>query len=408
MSAVKLLKWKNKTMKVAIFADNFYPELSGITDSLLLFGRQMAAQGHKIMFVAPYYARRDYNAEQKIIFEKNLHSNISILRLPSIRYPNSLTGQSRIVLPCGLSILPLKNFKPDIIHANSPFGAGLEALLASKVLAVPLVGTNHTPISEFVSSRFLKIVSLRYFIWYYNHCKIITAPCRSLLKEMVKYGFVREKKVLPNPVDLVHFYPLRDGMQKNQYKNDFGLSSFTVLYTGRIANEKHIDIIIKAIAKVKQVIPNISFAIAGHGQSESELKVLVKKLKLQDNVKFFGILASDAFLKLYQASDLFVIMSVAESQSLSLMQAMACGLPVIGAKARALPEYITKQNGLLVAPGDIASLAEKIIYIFQNNQQAVKFGQNGIIDVQQYFVSAIAKKWEKLYVDVIKNYDKKN
>jgi len=104
---------------------------------------------------------------------------------------------------------------------------------------------------------------------------------------------------------------------------------------------------------------------------------------------------------------LFVIMSVAESQSLSLMQAMACGLPVIGAQARALPEYINATNGLLVAPGDVGSLAEKIIYIFNNRDKALELGRGGVSSVQAYIAVVVAKQWEKIYSDIIKTYGAK-
>lgn len=393
-------------MRIAIFSDNFYPELSGITDSLVLLGHNMASLGHEILFVVPYYAKKDYGGRTHFTTSIKNTANINVLRLPSIRYPYSPTRQSRITLPSGRSLRHLKRFKVDVIHTNSPFGTGLEALLAARILKVPLVGTNHTIIGEFVSHDFLKKAFNHFFSWYYNKCIIVTAPSNSLLQDMKAHGFKKPALVISNPVDLHTFFYEPDHKQHIKYKRAFGLSDFTILYTGRLAAEKRIDVIIKAFAQLKSKLPDATLAIAGHGNAASKLKALVKKLNLSAQVKFLGMLTGEDFIHIHQASDAFVTMSTSESQCLSLMHAMSCGLPVIGARARALPEYINSQNGLLVEPGDVNDLADKIFYIFKHRNKAHVWGQNGMHFVQQYQPSLIAKKWEKVYIKAINAYAK--
>ena len=107
---------------------------------------------------------------------------------------------------------------------------------------------------------------------------------------------------------------------------------------------------------------------------------------------------------LYKASDLFVIMSVAESQSLSLMQAMSSGIPSIGANARALPEYINKESGVIVEPGDTKKLAEEMIKILSDDNLAEKLGQGGIDTSKICDPQRISEEWEKIYNEAIINY----
>jgi len=403
-------------MKIAIFTDNFYPELSGITDSVLMLGTALARRGHSIIFVAPRYSKKDF-AKAKLLFrEANLAQNISVLRLPSIVYPNSPTGQSRIAIPLGFfgsTFRQLKKMKPDIIHTNSPFGSGIEALMISKLLKIPLVGTNHTPIVEFMAYSpfhpkwFVKIF-VRYYSWYYNRCTFVSAPCNALLDDMTKHGFKKnntdgktERKAISNPVLLDSFAPVQNDQIKTSLKKRFGFSPHTVLYAGRLAEEKHVNVIIRAIEIVKTKIPNICFVITGHGNAEASLKKLTADLHLEDVVRFMGYVDFAEFPLIYQASDLFAVMSTAETQCISLMQAFSCGIPGIVARAWGLPEYTGTEVGIIVEPDDAATLANTIVELFRNPARIKNMGTAAIESVKKYYPDAVAQIWEELYTKII-------
>ena len=203
-------------------------------------------------------------------------------------------------------------------------------------------------------------------------------------------------RVISNPIDLENFQPASLG-EKNKLKEKFGLSVKAVLHTGRLAPEKNIDVIIKAIALVKEKIPEVTLGLTGHGSAAYSLKALTKKLKLEKQVKFFGRIETLELAKLYQASDIFVVTSTAETQCMSMMQGMASGLPVIGVKARALPEYINPENGFLIEPYDHKALAEKIIYLFKHPEKRQKLGQGGLAYVQKFSAPRVTEEWEDLY-----------
>jgi glycosyltransferase involved in cell wall biosynthesis len=400
-------------MNIAIFSDNFYPEISGISDSVIRLGMALAEQGHLIMFVAPRYAKKDFD-KAKLPFEERVYGkNISVMRLPSVVYPNSPTGQSRIAIPFGpfgRSFSKLKKFKPDIIHVQSPFGAGIEALMASKLLKVPLAGTNHTPIAEFMAyspihPKWLVELTVRYFSWYYNRCVFVSAPCNALLDDMSRHGFTKTgsaREAISNPVHLDAFSPAKNELEKTALKRRFGFSAHTVLYTGRLAEEKHVDVIIRAIALAKKDIPDIMFVITGHGTAEGSLKKLAQELGIAESVKFLGYVDYAEFPFIYQASDIFSVMSTAETQCLSLMQAFASGLPAVAARAWGLPEYIDEkdgaaQNGIVLPPGDFQSVARAFVELFNDPARMKKMGAHGIEAVKKYSPSVVAKTWEHIY-----------
>ena len=153
----------------------------------------------------------------------------------------------------------------------------------------------------------------------------------------------------------------------------------------------------------------MTFAVIGKGPMENELKNLAAALNIQHLVKFMGFVEDvGIFAEIYNASDVFAIMSPAETQSLVAMQAMACGLPVIGARAWGLEEYLKKAGGLLVEPGDDKSLSEYILFLYKNPATRKKIGETGRKFVNGFSAAAIADIWEEIYENTIKSYNKKN
>jgi len=398
-------------MRIAMFSDNFYPELSGISDSIIDIAKELAKLGHYVDFYVPYYSKKDFHKFNVPHQELNLGQNISICRLFSLKYP-SPTQQARMVIPTFLKSIALRKNRPDIIHTHLFFGVGMEGMVASKILGIPLVGTSHTPLTEFMRYSFLgknffHKSGLKFVSWYYNQCDFVTAPSKGILHEMTMHNFKRPAKVVSNPIDLDKFYPVSSD-EKSQLKKKFNLSEFAVIYTGRLAEEKHVDVILRAIALVKEQIQSVTLAITGHGTAEESLKMLAKELGIGENVRFYGTLKVNDHSDIYRAADVFAIASTAETQSLSLIKAMATGLPVIGINARALPEYINPKNGFLVEVGDYESMAEKIIFLFKHPELSESLGKGGLDYVQQFSLDNIANQWDIIYREIITsiNYSK--
>ena len=394
-------------MRIAIFSDNFYPELSGIADSIITLAKQLSVRGHKINFYVPKYSVKDFKKVGLSRNEIDIDKNIKIHRFCSLPFPTA-TNQARLVLPTGLRWLKVNKFKPDIIHSQLFFGVGLEALSASKILKIPIIGTNHTAITEFkhyspIKSQWFDKLSLNFAVWYYNQCDFVTAPSQAVFDEMEHYGFKRPHLVISNPIDLATF-KVEPKLDRASIRRKYNLSEQIIIYAGRLAKEKNLEVIIKALSLVKKKEAKINLALAGHGKNENQLKQLAKRLKVENNVKFLGTVSKPILAKLYQAAKIFIITSTSETQSLTLMQGFACGLPAIGVNSRALPEYINRQNGFLVEPGDAKNLAEKINLLLTNESLRQKLKQGALTFAKNFSAENIAKKWEKLYAKVISDF----
>jgi len=396
-------------MRIAFYSDNFYPELSGISDSIRITAKKLAERGHFINFFVAKYSKKNYkflNLPDKELF---IHDRVKITRMFSLPYPTG-TNQGRLMIPTGLRSIILKRFKPDLIHTHQLAGVGLEALIDSKILKIPMIGTNHTPISEFVKYTPIKAIwfqklAQKYDVWYFNHCQFVSSPSNPVLDEMRTLGFNKPSHPVSNPLELDLFKKEYD---KKTLKKELDFSDFTLLYCGRLASEKHVDLIIKAAAELRKVIPEIQVVLSGTGSEKENLIKLAKDLGISDKVKISGYIENkEDFIKLYKASEVFLMLGTAETQSIVMMQAMASGLPVIGVRAWGLVDYIYDQNGILIEPNDLKALTEKILYLYKNKNVREKLGDGGRVFVQNFTPEKIAKAWEDIYSSVLSKLSKR-
>ncbi|UVK57538.1 glycosyltransferase (plasmid) [Mesorhizobium sp. AR02] len=384
-------------MRIAIFSDNFHPELGGIQDSIEALAKALGQRGHAVDFYVPHYGRREFERINAMPVELNLGPHIRVHRLHSVPFPSS-TKQSRAVFPTPASWLHLPMAaRPDVIHTQTFFGAGLNALLAGRRLGVPVAGTNHTAIKAFGSYLpFGMDAAAAYVLWYYNHCDFVTAPSLSVFNELGQDRLRRPLEVVSNPIATDIFRPVSPAM-KRKLRTALRLHGPTIVYAGRLGSEKNIDPILHALALLKQRVPSAELVIAGHGSQERHLRALVQRLCLEPSVRFVGTLTKSNLAELFQASDVFVTMSTSETQGMALLQAMACGIPVIGANARALPEFIANDRGFLVEASDVASLADRLADLFGHSHVRSRLGRGGASYVKQFATERIADQWEHHY-----------
>src|SRR3989344_4410100 len=386
-------------MRIAFFSDNFYPELSGITDTIITTGKELKVRGNEIMYVGPYYSPKDYTVAHRQYPVKKSDDTIDgmpIVRLPSIPLPASPTGQSRLAFPTGASFKFLDSFKPEVIHTQSPYGVGWEALRAAKRYKIPLVGTNHTAIEDFFP---FPSVMRAYDAWYYNHCDFVTTPYAALLRRMGEKGFHKPGRAVANPAELAAFAPATPA-QRAEHKRSFGLAGPVVLYAGRLGVEKRVDAVIRALALLIKDFPTITLVATGHGAAENGLKKLAQKLGVGRHVKFTGFLSRAELPRAYKTADVFAFMSTSDSQSIALMQAYSSGVPAVCARARGLPDYTPKEAGFLVEPGDHKALAEKLKILLNDSSLRERMGATAAGYVKKFSPEKIADEWEQIYESV--------
>ena len=384
-------------MRIAIFSDNFHPEIGGIQDSIEALAAELGARGHAVDFYAPRYGARDYARIGSPAAELDLGPGVRIRRFWSLPVASS-TQQSRLVLPSPLRVVrALRRSRPDIVHSQTFFGLGLDALVGARRLGVPVIGTNHTAIRAFGPYIPLGTTWAEGFvIWYYNRCDMVTAPSRSVFEELGAGRLRPPLEVISNPIDVETFHPAPEG-SREAMAGEHGLPMATLVYAGRLAAEKNIDTILRAVGLLRERAQPVTLALAGHGGARQHLEALAARLGIEHQVIFTGTLAKPQLARLFQLAQIFVNMSESETQSMALLQAMACGLPAIGANCRALPEFISDAHGFVIDARDHEALAERIGLLLGNSEVRGTLGRNAASFARRFSIGAVVDQWERAY-----------
>lgn len=176
---------------------------------------------------------------------------------------------------------------------------------------------------------------------------------------------------------------------------------FTFLFVGRIVPIKNVPFLIEGFYKASLVSDNIKLVLVGEGETSEQNKVLalVQKYNLSEKVIFKGKKFGDDLIKEYQNADCFIITSDYDNFPNVVLEAMACGLPVVGTKAGGIPLQVThNHNGLLVAPRNVPELKDAILYMSENSEKAKEMG-----DISRK-ITETEFSWEKQVEELEKIY----
>lgn len=384
-------------MRIAYFTDTFLPQINGIATSLANQATELGARGHSVLIFTP---KLDDIKRSKFI-AKNVH----LIHLPTVpalvytEYKLGVFGLPRVVKH-------LSKFDPDIIHFHSPFTVGMDAVMASKLLKIPLVSTVHIYFTDTDYLRWIKSklavklldkVAQRYLNFVYNQCDLVLAPSKMLVKELNGNGFKKPIAYLPNGITLKSPKFLST-TEKQLQKIKYNLKEKVILHFGRLSYEKNIDVLIKSFYLLTKNHQNISLLIIGDGPATNNLKKLVKKLKIEKEVVFTGFLdhqflINSGFLSI---GDVFATASTMEVNPMAVLEAMLYGLPIVGIQQAGLIELISS-NGYLAKAHDIKELAQCMDKILFNQKLADKMRQKSMEKIKQYSISKSINQLLSLY-----------
>ena len=389
-------------MKIGIFSDTFPPQVNGVANTALTSAIVLSNLGHDVYVYT--VSGSLFNREEKAEDEKEFP--FTLVRLPSI--PAVVYHDQRIPLPLGLAVKHARKVGLDIIHTHTPFSVGWEAILTARFFKIPIVGTHHTFYDKYLKHvkldyDFAKSLSWDYINFYYNRCDIVLSPSKSLAIELKNFGLVSPVEIMINPIDTELFKPVKNNRIKQQLKQTLGVKDRSLVYMGRVSYEKKIDQIIKAFALVIKQKSELGLVIVGDGPERNKLEALSKSLGLKNHILFTGFKRGEELVEILQANDIFITASDSENMPLSVLEAMAVGLPVIGANALGIPEIVEDNvNGFLFEPDNTKDLAQKIITLIGNNQLLDSFSQNSRKLALNYSQENVTRSLETVYERIIK------
>jgi glycosyltransferase involved in cell wall biosynthesis len=234
-----------------------------------------------------------------------------------------------------------------------------------------------------------------------EQCDVVCAPSITACDLLHEQGLTKQAIPVSNGVDLQVYHPPASQAEREALKRRFGFPQDvpTILYAGRFAAEKRVDVLLDAMPKVLAATPAF-FAFTGQGVVD--IRTELEARGTLESTGFTGLLDDQAMPLVYRAADIFVLPSEAELQGLVLLEAAASGLPLVGANALAIPEIVHHAiNGFLHVPGDPDDLAERLIALASDPALRAQFGRAGMEVVQPHALDACIRQNEDVYREVL-------
>jgi glycosyltransferase involved in cell wall biosynthesis len=376
----------------------------GITNVVYNVTQELAKRGHE---VAVYTSDMlDLHGNASIKTKKEVINDVTVYYLQSLwRY------KTFIVTPSILALLSKKLNTFNIIHIHDCRSfQGIFAYLFAKMKNVPYVFQPHGSylfsLSDSLSKTVAKIaldklVSGKII---QNASKVIALS--KVEAEAYKCAGVPAETIaiIPNGIDLTEYSVLPSS---GSFKKKFGLNKYSkiVLYLGRIHEIKGIDILVKAFAKILHQLDNVRLVIVGPNDGYLDvIEALTKTLQIEDKVLVLGPLYGEAKLEAYVDADIFVLPSRYDTFPMTVLEAYACGKPVIASKVGGLKDLVVNgETGLLFDFGNVVQLATHILYLLDYPGRAEEMGFKGKQFVTENFnIDKVADKLQNLYAAAAK------
>jgi N-acetyl-alpha-D-glucosaminyl L-malate synthase BshA len=225
----------------------------------------------------------------------------------------------------------------------------------------------------------------------------VTAVSENLRKDTFEFFEIEnEIRVIPNFIDMNRF----SLKAKDHFKKAIAPAGEKILiHTSNFRKVKRTTDVIQIFAKVIEKIPS-KLLMVGDGGERTECEQLARDLGVSDNVRFLG--KQDAIEEILSVSDLFLMPSQAESFGLAALEAMACKVPVVSSNAGGLPELnVDGVTGFLREVGDVDGMAERVIYILEDEDRLKTFKENSLARAKEFDLSIILPVYENYYAEVI-------
>jgi glycosyltransferase involved in cell wall biosynthesis len=376
-------------MRIGFFTDTYLPVTFGTEISIETFKNHLEKLGQEVFIFCPKFSK-------EIKEEKN------VFRFPSIRLIKS--PENRLMFFNFKDISKIVNLKLEIIHAHTPFSAGILAKIVAGKLKVPLFYTSHILYPEyakywlFKENKIFPNLMKFYLRIFGNSCSALIAPSYKMKRLLIDYGIKKPIFVCPTGIDFNKMEKVQEKDSELLRKYNLKEDSKILLYVGRLTKEKNVPFLLDAFLKIYQEEKNVYFVLIGEGNLLNELKEKVKKYKIESRVIFTGRIAWEEVIKFYRRSYLFLFASLTDTQGLIILEASYFGVPIVALKDDCYDQMlIDKKNGFTVYPFETKLFAEKVLTLLRNEKLHQEFSKNAKEIAKNFSAESQAKKLLEIY-----------
>lgn len=300
-------------------------------------------------------------------------------------------------VPLSLALSPriiseVARFKPDIIHASSPGIMVFGALAIAKLLSVPIVMSYHTHVPVYIPRyTFAWLVTPMWMVIKFLHraADLTLVPSAAIAKDLLvaKVASANKIRLWNKGVDSESFHPKYRCHEMRYRLTNGEPEKPLIVHVGRLGVEKSLDF----LKSVMDRLPDARIAFIGDGPYREELEKMFTGMP----AVFTGMLQGEELSQAYASGDVFVMPSESETLGLVVLEAMASGIPVVGARAGGVPDIIPAdqegKTGFLFTPGDLDDCLSKLEPLLNDKEFRETIGKAARVETEKYDWRAATK-----------------
>jgi glycosyltransferase involved in cell wall biosynthesis len=328
-------------VKIAFFTETFLPKVDGIVTRLTKTIQHLVAVGDEVLVFCPEGGPDSWMGAR-------------VIGVPAMPLP--LYPELKLALPRPAVSEALEQFAPDLVHVVNPAVLGLGGIWLAKTRNLPLVASYHTHLPKYLEHYGMGM--LEPLLWEllkaaHNQARLNLCTSTAMVGELSEKG-IQHTALWQRGVDTELFRPeLASPAMRRHLHGDHDDTGHLLLYIGRLSAEKQIE----RIRPVLEAMPETRLALVGDGPHRQQLERVFEGTP----TTFVGYLAGEALASAYASGDAFLFPSSTETLGLVLLESMAAGCPVVGAKRGGIPDIVTDGiNGCLYDPDDRNSLTAAV------------------------------------------------
>jgi 1,2-diacylglycerol 3-alpha-glucosyltransferase len=386
-------------MKIALFTETYLPTINGVVTHVKMLKEGLTAMGHQVLIVTAVPGKKSPPDTPDVMY-------CSAARLNSIYNYNVASPWSYTRLK------RLREFNPDIIHMHNEFGIGISGLFIAQVLNVPTVYTLHTIYEDYIyylsdnkyMQKFLAQVISTYAKALETSVDAIIGPSRKVEHYLRGMGVTKAVHAIPNAVETELFdrKTIPCG-QAHAIRQKYGIAEDECLFCfcGRLGHEKNVAWLLDAYAAHIRPEDKIKLMIIGGGPLEQELREQARALRI--DVAFTGAVEHEQLPPYYAAANAYITPSVTDTCSISMLEGMAMGLPVLHIRDDLNQGQVLEgQTGWHYNnAGDMAQLMCSLRDM--PAEKLAEYGQNARNFVLNMDATHLASNVMDVYIEVLKN-----
>jgi len=379
-------------LRIALFSDSTHPIINGVSISVDALVNELRHQGHSVHV----YANR---------FPGHQDTDPNTFRFRAVEFP-FWQGYPLLIPPVYHMLRQFRRHQYDVIHTHTPFLLGMVGLRWAESHEIPIVSTYHTLYDRYahyvkcLPRRYVRYRIAKHTHFYYNRVNQVITPTDASQKWLIRHAVESPIHVIPTGS------PRPKLNNRSEVRSRLGMKpdQKILLYVGRLAHEKNLDMLLEGISMAMTVDPQLRLWLVGDGPYRADCVVAARKLGIGDRVKFVGFIPREDVDDYYAASDLFVFASETETQGLVVQEAMLHGLPaVVVAGGGAGESIISGQNGF-VTRNESRDFSEKIVNILQDDVEYARVSEGARKTARSGTIDQMTKHVLDVYRTAIETY----